>query len=189
MLAVAPEPLALPAAIADAIEPRVPYAPKTRESFGGATGMNFDVLAPANSSVALTLQVLLEPSRAARLERAAAPGFVAITRGLLGASWYAEAGQGPAAAIQRQTNMQVLYGLLGLAFNEAADVDVRAQALAAVDELQDWLGSRSPRDDSTRAHYAFAREEIRRLRDEPAAIKMIMPTPVPPGSPIGSTRH
>ena len=184
-----PEFLALPAKIADAIEPRVPYAPKTRESFRGATGMNFDELAPANSSVALTLQVLLEPSRAARLERAGSPGFAAIARRLLEKSWYADPRRGTAAAIQRQTNMQVLYGLLGLAFDETADVDVRARALAAVDGLQDWLGRRSPRDDSLRAHYAFAYDEIRRLRDDPAAIRVRVPIPVPPGSPIGSTHR
>ncbi len=181
-----PEFLVLPATISGAIEPRVPYAPKTRESFRGATGINFDALAPANSSVALTLEVLLEPSRAARLERAGSPGFGAIARGLLEASWYADPRQGIAAAVQRQTNMQVLYGLLGLAFDEAADVDVRAQAMAAVDGLQYWLGRRSPRDDSMRAHYAFAAEEIRRLRDDPAAIGTRVQIPVPPGSPIGS---
>ncbi len=184
-----PEFLRLPDAIVDAIEPRVPYAPKTRESFRGATGINFDALAPANSSVALTLQVLLDPSRAARLERAGSPGFEAVTRGLLSASWYAEPGEGAAAAIQRQTNMQVLYGLLGLAFNEAADVDVRAQALAAVNELQQWLSRRAPRDSRMRVHFAFAFEEIRRLRDEPAAVKALVPAPVPPGSPIGSTHR
>ncbi len=182
-----PEFLGLPETVAKAIEPRVPYAPKTRESFRGATGMNFDALAPANSSVALTLQVLLEPSRAARLERAGAPGFEAVTRGLLAVSWYAEPGDRAAGAIQRQTNMQVLYGLLGLAFNENADVDVRARALAAVTELQEWLSRRAPRDNSMRVHFAFALDEIQRLRDDPGAVKALMPTPVPPGSPIGST--
>ncbi len=179
--------LALPETVVDAIEPRVPYAPKTRESFRGATGINFDSLAPANSSVALTLQVLLEPTRAARLERAGAPGFEAVTRGLLAVSWYADPVDRAAGAVQRQTNMQVLYGLLGLAFNENADVDVRARALAAVTELEQWLSRRAPRDESMRVHFRFAFEEIQRLRNEPAAIKTLVPTPVPPGSPIGST--
>ena len=181
-----PAVLELPEGLAETITPRVPYVPKTRESFRGATGIEFDPLAPANSAVALTLQVLLEPSRAARLERAGSPGFAAITDGLLDATWYADAGSDSRAAIRRQTNMQVLYGLLHLAFNEAADVDVRARALAAVSELERWLGKRAPRDASMRAHYAFAREEIRRLRNDPAVLDALVPTPVPPGSPIGS---
>ena len=183
-----PTVLRLPQALVGAITPRVPYAPKTRESFDGATGINFDPLAPPRSSVALILEVLLEPSRAARLERGGILDFAAVTRGLLDASWYADPGSGISAAIQRQTNMQVLYGLLGLAFDDAADIDVRAQALAAVDDLDRWLGKRAPRDAAMRAHYAFARAEIRRLRDDPAAIGKLAPIPVPPGSPIGSIR-
>ena len=77
----------LPEALAAAITPRVPNNPKSRETFTGATGINFDRLAPAKASVALTLRILLEPTRAARLARTGAPGFEAITRGLLETSW------------------------------------------------------------------------------------------------------
>ncbi len=180
--------LKLPQGLADAIPPRVPNNPKTRETFTGATGINFDSLAPARSAVALTLRVLLDPARAARLERSGAPGFTAITGGLLDASWYADAAKGNVAAnIQRQTSMQVLYGLLGLAFDPNADMQVRALSLAAVQELDKWLDKQSPRGDpAMRAHYAFARHEIARLQDDPAAIETLVPTPVPPGSPIGS---
>ena len=180
-----PAKLELPQELVDTITPRVPNDPRTREAFSGATGINFDSLAPARSAVALTLGVLLEPTRATRLARAGSPGLGAVTGGLLEASWYAAPASGTAAAIQRQTNMQVLYAMLGLAFDDAADADVRAGALAAIDELERWLGKRSPRDEAMRAHYAFARHEIRRLRDDPAAIRGLVPTLVPPGSPIG----
>jgi hypothetical protein len=132
------------------------------------------------------LQVLLDPTRAARLERSGAPGFAAIASGLLDASWYAEADSGVEAQIRRQTSMQVMYGLLGLAFDANADTQVRALALAAVQELDAWLAKRSTRDTAMRAHYAFARHEIARLLDDPAAIETLVPPPVPPGSPIGS---
>jgi hypothetical protein len=181
-----PAVLKLPPAVADAITPRVPNNPKSRETFTGATGINFDSLAPARSAVALTLQVLLDPTRAARLERSGAPGFAAIASGLLDASWYAEADSGVEAQIRRQTSMQVMYGLLGLAFDANADTQVRALALAAVQELDAWLAKRSTRDTAMRAHYAFARHEIARLLDDPAAIETLVPPPVPPGSPIGS---
>ncbi len=180
-----PKVLGLPQSLVDAITPRVPNDPKSRETFAGNTGMNFDAIAPARSSVVLTLQVLLDPSRAARLERAGSIGFDAIAQGLLSASWYAEPGSGIEAAIQRQTNMQVLYGLMALAFDEGADGDVRARAYAAVTELQDWLSGRSSRDRAARAQYRFAEQEIRRLMDNPDAIKTLIPATVPPGSPIG----
>jgi hypothetical protein len=82
--------------------------------------------------------------------------------------------------------MQVLYGLIGLAFDVSADMDVRATSLAAVQELDTWLAKRSPRDAATRAHFAFARNEISRLQDDPAALEILEPVTVPPGSPIGS---
>jgi hypothetical protein len=149
--------------------------------------MNFDAIAPARSAVALTLQVLLDPRRAARLERAGSIGFEPIAQGLLNASWYAEPASGIEAAIQRQTNMQVLYGLLSLAFNENADSDVRARAYAAVIELQAWLARRGPNDRALRAQFRLAEHEIRRLMDNPNEIQKLVPVTVPPGSPIGST--
>jgi len=177
--------LRLPQGLVDTITPRVPNDPKSRETFSGMTGMNFDALAPARSAVALTLQVLLDRGRAARLERAGAIGFESVVQGLLNASWYAEPLQGVEAAIQRQTNMQVLYGLLDLAFDTSADVDVRAKTYAAVTELQDWLSRRGPGDSALRAQYRFAEHEIQRLMENPDAIKALTPTVVPPGSPIG----
>jgi len=182
-----PAVLRLPPSLAEAITPRVPNHPKSRETFTGETGINFDALAPARAAAALTLRVLLEPTRAARLARNAAPGFAAVSDGLLKASWYADPSSGVDAAIRRQTSMQVLYGLLGLALNGSADTDVRAQAMAAVDGLERWLAKQSPRDAALRAHYAFARHEIARLLDDPAALDTVAPVTVPPGSPIGSS--
>ena len=181
-----PAVLRLPPLLVDAITPRVPNNPKTRETFTGATGINFDALAPARAAVALTLQVLLEPTRAARLSRGEAPGFAAVTDGLLRVAWYADPGSGGDAAIRRQTGMQVLYGLLGLALDQNVATDARAQAMAAVDELDQWLAKRSPRDAALQAHYRFARYEIDRLLDDPAALESVVPVTVPPGSPIGS---
>jgi hypothetical protein len=181
-----PELLRLPPGLAELIAPRVPNNPKNRETFAGATGINFDPIAPAASSVAITLQVLLEPTRAARMARSGAPGFDAVIAALLNASWYQKPAPGSDATIQRQTNMQVLYGLLGLAFNAAADDDARALALDAIERLDRWLGKQSPRESVLRAHYGLARFEIKRLMQDPAAIEALTPVAVPPGSPIGS---
>ncbi len=182
-----PAVLQLPDELLALLGPRVPNNPKSREAFAGATGIVFDAVAPARAAVALTLRVLLDPTRAARLERAGTPGFEAVLRGLLDATFYADPGSGIEAAIRRQTNMQVLYGLLRLAFAADADVDVRARSLATVEDLQRWLARRAPRDAALRAHYALALREIDRLLDDPAAIERLVPAVAPPGSPIGST--
>jgi len=178
--------LQLPAQLVAMIPPRPPNNPKSRETFSGANGVVFDAKAPAASSVALTLRVLLNPSRAARLAQTAAPGLVTVTDALLDASWHQKLSGGMTGAIQRQTNLQVLYGLLGLAFNSIADSEVRAIALNAVDGLDKWLSRQSPKNSVVQAHYGFARFEIDRLRRDPSQFSLVTPVTVPPGSPIGS---
>jgi len=181
-----PEILKLPDDLVALIPPRPPNSPRSRETFSAATGVTFDVKSPAASAVAISLNVLLEPSRAARLVAAGAPGFSAVTRALLDASWFRKPLTGGAGDIQRQTNRQVMYALLDLAFNPTADGDVRALALDAVTGLDAWLSRQSPRDAVVRAQYRFARFEIERLRNDPAQIELLSPVTVPPGSPIGS---
>ncbi|MCH8278329.1 MAG: zinc-dependent metalloprotease [Proteobacteria bacterium] len=184
---LSPSVLRLPAELAARLLPRPPNNPKSRETFSGATGLNFDAAAPAASAVALTLRVLLDPSRAARLARSGAPGFDSITGALLASSWFSRPVDGIDGTIQRQTNMQVMYGLLGLAFNPAADADVRAIALDEISDLQNWLERQTPRNSIWRAHYGFAQFEINRLRTDPTQIESVLPVTNPPGSPIGDS--
>ena len=180
-----PAALRLPDELVAKISPRPPNNPKLRETFSGATGLNFDAAAPAASAVALTLRVLLDPRRAARLARSGAPGFDSVTGALLAASWFSRPVNGIDGTIQRQTNMQVMYGLLGLAFNQAADADVRATALDEINDLQNWLERQTPRDSIWRAHYGLAQYEISRLLTDPSQIESVPHVTNPPGSPIG----
>jgi hypothetical protein len=178
--------LEVPDSIVALIAPRPPGHQKSRETFTGSTGVVFDTKAPAASAVAMTLEVLLEPSRAARMSQNDAPGFSSVTRGLMSASWRKKPATGTHGAIQRQTNMLVLHAILRLAFNPDADNDVRAIALASVRELSDWLARQSPKSDVWHAHYRFAQFEIDRLLADPAQIEQLSPVTIPPGSPIGS---
>ncbi len=177
--------LRVPDDIAAMIAPRPPNNPKSRETFSGSTGVVFDETAPAASAVALTLQVLLDPARAARMVRSGTPGFVAVTTGLLDNSFYAKPAGGLTGVIQRQTNLQVMNGLLGLAFNHDASGEVRALALDAIKGLDAWLKKQSPRDATWRAHYTFAHYEIEKVLHNPALLDAAAPVTVPPGSPIG----
>jgi hypothetical protein len=181
-----PAMLELPDELVAMISPRPPNDPKSRETFSGASGTVFDAKSPAASSVAMTLAVLLEPTRAARLANAGAPGLDAVTGALLNATWKKRRSDGMSGAIQRQTDRQVMYALIGLAFNPSADGEVRAIALNAVDELAAWLARQSPKSDVLSAHYKFAQFEINRLRTDPSLLDLVAPITVPPGSPIGS---
>jgi hypothetical protein len=181
-----PSMLQLPQQLVAMIPPRPPSNPKSRETFSGANGIVFDAKSPAASSVALTLNVLLNPTRAARLGQAGSPGFVDVTVALLDATWRQKPVDGMTGAIQRQTNLQVMYALLGLAFNSAADSDARAISLDAVVGLDTWISRQSSKDSVLRAHYDFAQFEIDRLRQNPSELSNVAPIVVPPGSPIGS---
>jgi len=177
-----PDVLRLPDGLASSIPPRPPGYPKTRETFVGKTGIVFDELAPAASAVSLTLDVLLDPVRAARLSRSGEPGFAEVTEGLLRLAWF-DAGN---TAIQRQTGSILLAHLLRLSVNPNAETQVQALALAALDHLDDWLAGRTSGDAATNAHYGLARLQIERRRNDPASVEAIVPVTSPPGSPIGA---
>ena len=186
--------LRLPDKVLSLIPPRPPGFPKSRETFPTGTGKIFEPFGAARSAAALTLDVLLEPSRAARLiatgaSNADSPGFYELTDGLLDASWFAPRVSGLDSEIQRSVNSLVLERLVMLALNGAADAQVRAIALDTVERLDSWLASRlsSESDRDWRAHYRFARFSIERLRSDPASVEQEAPVAVPPGEPIGTT--
>jgi len=184
--------LRLPDKLLSAIPARPPGHRKSRETFPTATGPTFDPLGPARSAISLTLDVLLEPGRAARLVAANArrgelPGFDELSSSLLDATWFSTRQSGIDGAIQRASNDLVLQRLMQLSVAANANADVRALALDAVSGLDDWLSGRvaDERDAVWRAHYAQARQQIRRMLDDPASVESVTPLTPPPGDPIG----
>ncbi|MEQ8205295.1 MAG: hypothetical protein RIA65_03895, partial [Woeseia sp.] len=156
-------------------------------------GPTFDPFSPARSAATLTLQVLLEPHRAARLVASNAldadmPGFDEVLRSLLATTWLSERANGQQAEIQRNTNLLVLDSLLRLQVDEAVSPSVRALVFDTVAGLNDWLEARvdSERNAIWRGHYRIALARITQAQDDPHSIRELPPVPVPPGSPIGS---
>jgi hypothetical protein len=175
--------LRLPQDLLDSLPPRPPGHPKTRETFGGNTGVLFDEFAPAASAISLTLDVLLDPVRAARLSRGGAPTFAELTNRLLALAWFNRSND---VAIQALTADLVLARLLQLSANPAVDAGVRATALAAVNQLDAWLREQTAAATNAHPHYGLARLQIERMRRDPASVAL--PVSVPPGSPIGSSK-
>lgn len=187
-----PQQLRLPEPLLDLIPPRPPGYPKSRETFPNSTGKTFDPVGPAKSATALTLEVLLNPERAARMNAAHArrddlPGFGELTSVLVASTWQDARLSGLEGAIQRATDQLVLEGLLRLAHNPRADADVSAIALDSVNTLDNWLSARLPRETDTlwRAHYFQARKTIRDVFNDPTLVQQLQTVTVPPGSPIG----
>ncbi|NNC76650.1 MAG: DUF5117 domain-containing protein [Woeseiaceae bacterium] len=179
--------LRLPDGLAGRIPPRPPDMPRGRETFKGATGVTFDPLAPAASAVALTLEVLLDPVRAARMNRMGAPKFNELLNQLLSATWYAvPVLRDGNADLRMQTRQVVLDALLRLAVNEGADDFVRADTLAVIDSIYRNLESASAVTESSASERLLTRKKIERVWADPASIAGLPTVTVPPGSPIGA---
>jgi len=185
--------LALPQALTDSIPPRPPGHPRGRESFIRSTGITFDPLAPAASAISLTLEVLLNQNRAARLNvlhatDSSLPGFKDVLDALAESSWYAKQQAGIAGAIQRITADQYLQELMKLATETQVNPHVRAQAFLTIRNLDEWLTKQKPgkSESDWSAFYARASHEIALMMSDPAAQTRRQAHPAPPGSPIGN---
>jgi hypothetical protein len=185
-----PSVLRIPENILQLIPPRPLGYPKSRESFPTSTGKVFEQIGAAQSAATLTLQVLLEPTRAARMvsssARNATPGFADLTSNLLEKTWLATQRPGIEGEIQIAVNNLVLEHLMMLTVNVEADTQVRALALDAITSLDEILASRVNRegDRTWRAHFEFARHRIERMRTDPSSVAEIVPVTTPPGEPI-----
>ncbi|MGI9205069.1 MAG: zinc-dependent metalloprotease [Woeseiaceae bacterium] len=191
---ITPSALRIPDNVLRLLPPRPPGNPKSRETFPSSTGKIFEPIGAAQSAAALTLQVLLEPTRAARLVASNArqttmPGFGELADDLLRATWYGSQPAGIEGELQRTTNNLVLERLMALALNNDADAQVRAIAMDTVNDLDEWLTPRatSANDSRWRAHYGFARFRIAQMRSDPASIEQSETITIPPGEPIGTT--
>jgi hypothetical protein len=184
--ALDPQLLQLPEHITALIPPRPPGYPKSREAFTGATGGVFDPLAPAASATALTLEVLLDPARAARMNRQQSPSFEKLVDDLLAATWFpGKSRSAEYAALRGQTGMLVLDALLRLAVDPVADDSVRAVALDSLEQMYkstEQAGS-LPFD---AAFARLAKYKIERMWADPASVTALPSVIVPPGSPIGA---
>ncbi len=188
-----PEELALPENLLRRLPPRPPTYGDDRERFDRHTGAVFDPLAPADSALALVLEVLLHPQRAARMNAQRArdgsqPGFGELVERLLERTWRDDDGGGMEGAVQRQTQRGVQAALMRLAADPSADGQVQAQARSGLAQLAGWLERRNrrPSDDADwAAHHAAAAGLLARWNEDPDRWSPAPRAAPPPGSPIG----
>jgi hypothetical protein len=190
---MSPEGLILPQSLVSLIPPRPPGYSLDRESFARNTGVGFDPLSPATSLISMTLKVMLNPQRAARMNAFHAadgsqPDFRSLLDTLNDSSWYGQRQSGMTGAVQRLTNEQFLYGQMSLAANTATTSQVRGQALVSVQNLYEWLTKRNKKrlDSDWDAHYAKARLEIKLWLEDPSKMAPEKSPTIPPGGPIGN---
>ena len=185
-----PSALTLPPSIVALIPPPANGYQRTREDFRGHTGLTFDPVGAAESAADMTIGLILNPERCARLvqyhaQDAAEPGLEEVIDKLLAATWKARVAAGLDGQVQRATDAVVLYRLIQLAGNETAAPQVRATAGLKLTDLRDWLAKQLPPDREALAMDRFAAGEIRKFEADPRQLSIPRPAPAPPGMPIG----
>jgi len=185
-----PEALTLPEGLLKQLPPRPPDYPRTRESFGAHTGLTFDPEGAVEAAAGLTASLLFEPARASRLVEfhardAQLPGLDEVIGATLAATWKAPRLGGLAGQTQFAEESVVLSALLRLASSAEAAPEARAEAFAAVGELETWLRGQSGKDAAAQAHWGAGADEIKRFRKDPEKFAAPTALETPPGQPIG----
>ena len=183
-----------------AIPPRPPMSGSSRELFPRKTGYLVDPLAAAETAVEMTLRVLLDPTRAARLnqQRILAPDrpdFPMLLAQLLDKVGLVPARQrqkpsyeSEDSALLQMAQRRVLEHLLQLAGNRQINEAVRAQTWAAVGKIAVTSANgkaQAPSEPagSWPAHYQWLVQRIDAHADSGVNWEVAPVTP-PPGSPI-----
>ncbi|MGA2114785.1 MAG: zinc-dependent metalloprotease [Bryobacteraceae bacterium] len=187
---IRPDTLTLPDRILALIPPQAHGYQRTREDFHDRTGLTFDPVGAAESAAGMTLGLLLNAERAARLveyhaEDASQPSLDEVIDRLVGHTFKAAPADGLAGQVQRATDVVLLYDLMQLSNNESAPAQVRATAAGKLSQLRDWAAAQAPADASLKAFFQYCAAQVKRFETDPKQIGLPRPPVPPPGMPIG----
>ncbi len=182
--------LALPESVLNLIPPMPLGYGRGRENFESHTGLTFDPLAAAETSVDLTLRLLFHPHRAARLveyhaRNEAYPGLGDVIERTFKNTVQSKEAGGLASEIQRVVNQQVLLHVMQLAVHSESSAQVKALCFFHLENLMSWLKNNTGGTQGLQAHYMFLSRQIEQFLDDPE--EMVKPAllKAPAGSPIG----
>ncbi len=194
MNTLSPDVLALPESLLNKIAPRPPDYYDQRELFKSHTGVTFDPLAAAETASRLTIHLLLNPERDARLIEYHArnkknPGLTEVIDHLLGATWKMNMQEGYTGAIQRTVDDVALDELIQLLNNKDATEQVRSVIDYQLNRLDQWLKDPQMRNvirsEAWQAHFDYAIQRLQHRFQDEHNIPASEPSPIPPGDPIG----
>ena len=185
---IKPSTLALPKSLLKVIPPRPSGFGQSRELFPRYTGQMFDAITPAVTAADLTIGLLVNEARAARLVEQNAldstmPGLHGVIDKVIGATFAPAPADPYEAEVQRAVQRVVVDHLMRLA--SGADMSqVRAIASAKLRARAATLPSTGSTPSA--AHGSLLAADIKRFLDRPAPPATTTPLPsAPPGAPIG----
>jgi hypothetical protein len=190
LLTIEPEFLAIPERILNILPPRA-FGMSSGELFGKRTSPTFDPVGAATSAAELTVSLIFQPQRMARLVEFHArdetyPGLAEVVERTLEVTWYAPHEETAyRQEIRHAADRVVLDRTMWEAGSGDNTAQVRAVLGAEIASLAGWLESQ----EAPSAHQQLALEDIRRWQQRPEGVTPpTRPAPLPPGSPIGGAR-
>jgi hypothetical protein len=184
---LSPDFLTLPEPLLTLFPPRPPGLERTRESLPSATGLTFDPVAAAESAADLTLTVLFNPQRAARLieyhaRNAQNPSLaVDVIEATLSATRPSDRNAEPGSLtmlVQSAVYLRSVEALLRLAANPQSSAQVQAVCAAELNRLKQQADAKSALD-------AYLMRRIEEFQRDPGKFVPAKPVEAPPGMPIG----
>jgi hypothetical protein len=193
-----PSELTLPRPLLAKLPPRPSGFGSHRELFPRYTGSTFDVITPAVVAANLTISMMLNPDRAARVVQQHAvdpslPGLNEVIERLFAATFDARAADAYEAEVKRAVEKLVIDNLMSLAAR-AEMPQVKAIALHHLDlrssELARMVASASQSDPeeaetAEAAHRSMLARDVSRFLENPVVASLPAGIPaIPPGAPI-----
>lgn len=189
---IAPSTLMLSQDLLKLIPPRPLGYTRSREVIKIRTELTFDPLSAAESSADMTLSLLLNPARTARLIEHHAlshdqPSLELVIDKLLQATLLSKPASHYEGAVQMTVNDVVLNHLFRLALYGDTSPLTRSIVTFKVDQLKNALTglAKNAPDQQWRAHYQYAISKINKFLEDPDEYKPETMLATPPGQPIG----
>ena len=186
---LSPENLALPESLIAKIPPRPVGYPRTRETFKSQTGLTFDPMSAAESSVNTTLRFLLNPERGARIVEHHArdnkqPAYEDLIAQLVKQTIYNKNTKDDyLGELQRMTSMATLKYLLNTLASDRTTDQVKTRLNFALNDVKNFITNQPNVKDL--AVYQQMKSLINRFELYPNEFKLPEPLAMPDGAPIG----
>lgn len=192
MKTISPTALMLPENLLKSIPPRPLGYNRSREVIKIRTALTFDPLSAAESAADLTVSLLLNPARAARLVEYHSrdnqqPSLESILDKMLKATLNAKPTMNYEGAVQMAVNDVVLNNIFKLALSGESSAGVRSVAYYKIEQLKTSLSDlyKSSLDPKWKGHYAYTLARINKFLKDPDEFKQESILSPPPGQPIG----
>ncbi len=189
MQSIAVSTLEIPQRIRKLFPPRAFGYPAGRESFKGKTGLVFDDLSAVETASEMTISMLLNPQRVARLVQQKSKdenqlGLSETLDILIDNTFKKQHAGRYQKELQNTINYVTLKYLFNLAVNSETYPQVNAVVIYKLNQLATYLKTQKAQGVQV-MYNANVRAKIYRFMEEPTEFKLIKAPKIPDGSPIG----